>query len=605
MKKLVILLGFVLLISFIAALDFTPDGNINLRGLYNIQEWNITNCATGELVQGILSNGNWNCTATGAGSGDITSVQGDVYITNGTDDGAVNLVFNETHLNLTIDSKTSGLGNDSWNQTLANTLYADIIWGYNQTYSGSTFNATYAAHIQDNSSWNQSYAETLFLANGTNLDISPFNFTALWFFGNLNWSSLQNIPSYVKDWSFKLNATDQRYNETAFIEGVNTTENIEGLNFTQGAHTINTNTQKNAGSGLLYNDTTTIYGNYTEVNNTIISKVTQAFIEAFGFVTGAHTIDTNETVRFTNLVSDDCTGSNKMSGVQSNGTITCSAVAGGGDFSFTDFQGSFNLNFSAKTTDDLTQGLTNFYDNKSFNKSFTDTLYADIIWGYNQTSAANETIFNTYDSRWSTTFNSSYDAKVSFPGYANIALTNQSNNFAGNQFMNSNLTVDGTTLHVDSALSSVGIGTTNPLELLQVGDKLAGDKFLSFQTDNNAERGINYYLLDGTTIRGYMKWDSAEDLLLGGDSIKLEAIEDLHFDVGSVIDAMFIERITGNVGINTTNPTHELNVVGDVNFTNNLTVERINLEVNPANHNIYDNSTCVIITGSTSTFNIC
>src|SRR3990170_7447916 len=107
------------------------------------------------------------CTA-GAG-GDIESVQGDIYITNGSNSGAVNLIFNETKLNQTIDDRsinsyidtqktTNGFylfndtstiffndtqlnitidsratGNASWNQSYANTLYASIIWGYNQT----------------------------------------------------------------------------------------------------------------------------------------------------------------------------------------------------------------------------------------------------------------------------------------------------------------------------------------------------------------------------------------------------------------------------------------------------------------------------------------
>lgn len=46
--------------------------------------------------------------------------------------------------------------------------------------------------------------------------------------------------------------------------------------------------------------------------------------------------------------------------------------------------------FSGKTTDDLTQGSTNFYDNQSFNQSLTDGLYADIsVTGDN--SSWNET----------------------------------------------------------------------------------------------------------------------------------------------------------------------------------------------------------------------
>lgn len=54
----------------------------------------------------------------------------------------------------------------------------------------------------------------------------------------------------------------------------------------------------------------------------------------------------NETDRFENLTKNDCPGTFKMIGVQPNGTVTCTAVAGGGDFSFTDYDNSFGLNIS-------------------------------------------------------------------------------------------------------------------------------------------------------------------------------------------------------------------------------------------------------------------
>src|SRR3989304_696814 len=116
------------------------------------------------------------CTA-GAG-GDIESVFGDIYITNGSNSGAVNLIFNETKLNQTIDDRsinsyidtqktTNGFylyndtstiffndtqlnntidaratGNASWNQSFANTLYASIIWNYNQTTPSISYTDT-------------------------------------------------------------------------------------------------------------------------------------------------------------------------------------------------------------------------------------------------------------------------------------------------------------------------------------------------------------------------------------------------------------------------------------------------------------------------------
>jgi len=50
---------------------------------------------------------------------------------------------------------------------------------------------------------------------------------------------------------------------------------------------------------------------------------------------------------------------------------------------------------------------------------------------------------------------------------------------------------------------------------------------------------------------------------------------------------------------------NELYVIGEGNFTGNVTTEGIILENDLVNHRMYDNSTCVIITGDTSTLTIC
>ena len=59
--------------------------------------------------------------------------------------------------------------------------------------------------------YNIQNATSITIGNGT-VHINPSGF-----FGWLNWSWLTNIPAYVKDWDYKLNATDQRYNDTAFV----------------------------------------------------------------------------------------------------------------------------------------------------------------------------------------------------------------------------------------------------------------------------------------------------------------------------------------------------------------------------------------------------
>lgn len=70
------------------------------------------NCPEGQFVQNATTGG-VECAAT-AGSGDITSVQGDdIYIYNGSDSGDVKLAFNETKLNLTGDERYVNIDGDT------------------------------------------------------------------------------------------------------------------------------------------------------------------------------------------------------------------------------------------------------------------------------------------------------------------------------------------------------------------------------------------------------------------------------------------------------------------------------------------------------------
>ncbi len=172
--------------------------------------------------------------------------------------------------------------------------------------------------------------------------------------------------------------------------------------------------------------------------------------------------DTNETSFVTNLTSTNCGGTNKVIGVQTNGTVLCNTdltAAGGaakkadGIYLYNDsltiffndtkagtnlsvnssdnwdgldsynatqmeessgllsitiswFSGFFDDLFGLKDTDDLTEGSTNLYDNQSWNQTFADTLYADIdstepLWSANLTA---------HNATWTSTFNATYDS---------------------------------------------------------------------------------------------------------------------------------------------------------------------------------------------------
>lgn len=102
------------------------------------------------------------------------SVFNQLFLTETTDnltEGSNNLYDNQSwnesladSLYMDINAET---GNASWNESYANTLYAPnttegIQALINSTGVYSTFNATYDSHTQDNESWNQSLADTLY-----------------------------------------------------------------------------------------------------------------------------------------------------------------------------------------------------------------------------------------------------------------------------------------------------------------------------------------------------------------------------------------------------------------------------------------------------------
>lgn len=107
MKMLIsaLLAVFIVLTLSASALgvDFTPQGDINLRNIYNITNDPIGNCPSGEVVQGKLSDGTWNCTTVSGSSSDTQKSGGAPYLYN--DSTAIYL--NETPLNNTIDSRIS------------------------------------------------------------------------------------------------------------------------------------------------------------------------------------------------------------------------------------------------------------------------------------------------------------------------------------------------------------------------------------------------------------------------------------------------------------------------------------------------------------------
>ena len=197
-------------------------------------------------------------TGTVTGSGKNTN---GFYLYNDTN----TIYFNESTLNQTIESlgislgfNTSG-GNSSFNQALTDTLYADIQWNYNQTVlytNGSYLNLT-------GNTFALSPDATKWLYNMTDGYLSEFDYnqtipanaytdsvnasTASWIestflkiadmfskidivnmiAGNRTEIELDIAANYTALDNLKLNKTDQRYNDTALINSINTSLQTE------------------------------------------------------------------------------------------------------------------------------------------------------------------------------------------------------------------------------------------------------------------------------------------------------------------------------------------------------------------------------------------
>src|SRR3989339_441282 len=237
----------------------SPLGLINNASLFNFSL--INSCAVGSSIRQVYENGSVLCETDDTGSGGNSSwnqsLANGLYILQSTEgnldvnsslysnsstwwsglsswlsgwfvNNAGVLEFNETKLNNTIDLRAGG-DNSSWNESYANTQYADISVvdtqknaSGNYVYNDSTtiyFNETKLNNTidlragGDNSSWNESYANTQYASISEPL-----------------WSA--NFTAYNSSWSSTFNSTYDGYNSTELIKDWNSTGYIKNWNNT-------------------------------------------------------------------------------------------------------------------------------------------------------------------------------------------------------------------------------------------------------------------------------------------------------------------------------------------------------------------------------------
>ena len=123
-----------------------------------------------------------------SGSGDITGVFGDAYITNGSAGGTVQLVFNETRLNETIDER-GGTDTDTHVKGDGDYLYNDSDTMY---FNGTKLNLTIDARGAGDTHW--VINETHFINNSNTLELNRTFFDTIYVL-------VSNLVSLVGNWS--------------------------------------------------------------------------------------------------------------------------------------------------------------------------------------------------------------------------------------------------------------------------------------------------------------------------------------------------------------------------------------------------------------------
>ncbi len=156
-------------------------------------------------------------------------------------------------------------------------------------------------------------------------DLNTTDFVIFTQVNSTNWDNVSITESQISDLTHtgSTNVFDQELNQSQ-----NVTFAI--LNLTEGVGTDLTpiaDSTWSLGTGLLkwlngfFDGIFVDNLNATNINATVIR------IAGTDVVAGPHTTDTNETVRFNDLVTGDCSAGNLVIGIQNNGTVLCAADA--------------------------------------------------------------------------------------------------------------------------------------------------------------------------------------------------------------------------------------------------------------------------------------
>ena len=507
--------------------DVDASGNINVSGNVTAQYFK----GDGSLLTGISTSSTndtiWNITTSNYlyNNSGVLSVN-ETKLNNTIDSRAA--AYNETPLisnvNTSLSSRIDGIsgGNSSWNQSLADSLYSSKTWNYNQTAPAqtytdtvvtannaswsSTYNATYAASVANNT-FNQSLTDTLYSSKTWNYNqttpanaytdtqisnnnaswSSTYNATYAANIGNASWN--ESYAHTLFDSTYNSTYATWAYNQTYSGSTYNSTYATWAYNQTYSGSTYNATYAANIGNAS-WNET---YA-HTLFDSTYNSTyATWAYNQTYSGSTYNST--------YANILNQNCPAGQVVNGTLANGTFICTTPAGSMDYTniaLTNtsetwdagqnismgvggwFKGLFNwtvlnnwLGFDGTTLSFNETRLNNTISSEGvrlgFNSTYNST-YAGLINNesylstYNATYAANVGNASWNESYAHTLFDSTYNSTYATWAYNQTAPANTY----------TDTKVGTADLHLHNALN-----ITSPLWVNKTGDTMTGNLNMS------------------------------------------------------------------------------------------------------------------------------
>lgn len=448
--------------------DDLPEGSTNL---YDDTSWNKTYADT--LYAGIGSIGNTtqeiqdavNTTAEyefGANTSDFwdnLSVPSDIA---GSEFWYNHTLHTFTVYNDTWDNRASTGDNVTWNQSHADTLYADIQWGYNMSPTSAMLDALYACEEGKILERGGSVWECVDNAVGGDFSFTDFqasfdlNFTGS--YDNESWNE-----SYADTLYADISVVDTDTNTTGWIINMTVTDCPAG-NYTYGIESngsILCRDDLNTGAGggnttQEIQDAVNASVEYDFASNTSdfwdnLSVPSDIANSEFWYNHTLHTFtiyndtwdnrataDTNETWRVLNMTAVDCAAGNYTYGIEANGSILCrddldtdTTYTAGGNLSLVGTVFDADMTEIKKFFDTIYQAIGTFFTGEEFQAAFDANVTAAVgDWNVNSsgywdnldsptdiTNAEywyNHTLhtYTIYNDAWTSTYNATYAANV-------------------------------------------------------------------------------------------------------------------------------------------------------------------------------------------------